>query len=322
MPTFWAAPERPEPARIPSGCGAEPAGGRRDAGDDEPEPAASRRPLAGRRRGMAAARRGRATRGRRSRLRRVTSDCSRAAGPPAPGPSGRRGGRDRDRPAAGPGGAGPGPAGPVVRTGRVRGAAGRRPAAGRGARLQRVAPVRRGRGGRGLDHGPQQTRRVRPARRRHLRRDRPTRDVGRRRPIRATEPDHLVASPRSGPAVDRRRAPTQGPHPPERARGGRARIPRGPGRSMGPGGPSGELRGPAALGQRLRRAARAGLASARRPAPLAARRAQRGVGRPSPRERLSGRSRPGAVRCRPRRSGRTPPRGDGPAGCRCCPCGA
>ena len=218
MPTFWAAPERPEPARIPSGCGAEPAGGRRDAGDDEREPAASRRPLAGRRRGMAAARRGRAARGRRSRLRRVTGDRSRAAGPPAPGPSGRRGGRARDRPAAGPGGAGPGPAGPVVRTGRVRGAAGRRPAAGRGARLQRVAPVRRGRGGRGLDHGPQPAGREWPPRRRHLRRDRPARDVGRRRPIRATEPDHLDASRRSGPAVDRRRAATQGPHPPERAR--------------------------------------------------------------------------------------------------------
>ena len=155
------------------------------------------------------------------------------------GAAGRRGGRPRDRarrgcarppsssPACGPDArASPGCA-RLVRARRVRGAAARRPAAGRDPRVQRAAAVRRGRGRRRLGAAwPRGSQPGGRARRGHLRRDRPGLQLGRRDAGRPRSLHDLPAARGARVAVDRRRAAAEGAHPPQRARRARPRAAR------------------------------------------------------------------------------------------------
>ena len=277
------------------------------------------RPLAGRRRGLAAA---------RSPPRRPSSSTSATAPPRSPRWSCTTGWRgsaadvevvgieiDPDRVRA----AQPLEHGPASRSrsaaSRSRSPDGRRPTVVRAFNVLRQyaeAEV-----GAAWDAGPGAAGSGRAPRRRHLRRDRAPGLLGRRRRDRAGQPDRVAAAARPGPSVDvAERLPKALIH---------RNVPGRPStRTWRPSTPRG-------TGPRRRPATGCGSAGWPRARPCAARGGRSstargaGVWGSSPwhgrRSGLSGRSRPRGARCRPRRSGRSRPRAAGRARCRCCPCG-
>ncbi len=151
---------------------------------------------------------------RRPRLRRLPRHGGGAARPAAPRARRRAGRRHRDRPRPRARRRTPRARRPDLPARRLRGAARRRGATDGRARLQRAAPVCRGRGRGRLGAGAGAAGSRRHPRRRHVRRDRAARGVGDRRPrparsaspCRCGSPD--CSGPRTSPSGCRSRSST------------------------------------------------------------------------------------------------------------------